>query len=93
MEVDSSCQKEYESKIGQALEDLRRQHDHQVQLYKLELEQTYQAKVRAFPMGGREAVGQPCPGERGHLETSGAPGLKPYPGPSLGGGLPSQRSP
>ncbi|XP_034281718.1 lamin-B2 [Pantherophis guttatus] len=45
VEVDSSCQKEYESKIGQALEDLRRQHDHQVQLYKLELEQTYQAKL------------------------------------------------
>ncbi|XP_058019736.1 lamin-B2 isoform X2 [Ahaetulla prasina] len=45
VEVDSSCQKEYESKIAQALEDLRRQHDHQVQLYKLELEQTYQAKL------------------------------------------------
>ncbi|KAM3855434.1 lamin-B2 [Vipera latastei] len=45
VEVDSSSQKEYESKIAQALEDLRRQHDHQVQLYKLELEQTYQAKL------------------------------------------------
>ncbi|KAM6466680.1 lamin-B2 [Liasis olivaceus] len=45
VEVDSSHQKEYESKIAQALEDLRRQHDDQVQLYKLELEQTYQAKL------------------------------------------------
>uniref|UniRef100_A0A8C6VGN5 Lamin B2 n=1 Tax=Naja naja TaxID=35670 RepID=A0A8C6VGN5_NAJNA len=45
VEVDSSCQKEYDSKVAQALEELRRQHDHQVQLYKLELEQTYQAKV------------------------------------------------
>ncbi|XP_039180313.1 lamin-B2 [Crotalus tigris] len=45
VEVDSSCHKEYKSKIAQALEDLRRQHDHQVQLYKLELEQTYQAKL------------------------------------------------
>uniref|UniRef100_A0A8C5RK42 Lamin B2 n=1 Tax=Laticauda laticaudata TaxID=8630 RepID=A0A8C5RK42_LATLA len=45
VEVDSSCQKEYESKVAQALEELRRQHDHQVQLYKVELEQTYQAKL------------------------------------------------
>ncbi|KAK9408833.1 lamin-B2 [Crotalus adamanteus] len=45
VEVDSSCHKEYKSKIAQALEDLRRQHDHQVQLYKLELEQTYHAKL------------------------------------------------
>ncbi|ETE56310.1 hypothetical protein L345_17979, partial [Ophiophagus hannah] len=45
VEVDSSCQKEYDSKVAQALEELRRQHDHQVQLYKLELEQTYQAKL------------------------------------------------
>ncbi|XP_032064476.1 lamin-B2 [Thamnophis elegans] len=45
VEVDSGCQKDYESKVAQALEELRRQHDHQVQLYKLELEQTYQAKL------------------------------------------------
>ncbi|KAI6072156.1 Lamin-B2 [Aix galericulata] len=44
-EVDTSRQQEYESKMAQALEDLRNQHDEQVKLYKLELEQTYQAKL------------------------------------------------
>ncbi|NXA42547.1 LMNB2 protein, partial [Eudromia elegans] len=45
IEVDTSRQQEYESKMAQALEDLRNQHDEQVKLYKLELEQTYQAKL------------------------------------------------
>ncbi|XP_015276336.1 PREDICTED: lamin-B2 [Gekko japonicus] len=45
VEVDSGHQHEYQSKMAQALEDLRSQHDEQVRLYKLELEQTYQAKL------------------------------------------------
>ncbi|XP_062452048.1 lamin-B2 isoform X3 [Rhea pennata] len=45
VEVDTSRQQEYESKMAQALEDLRNQHDEQVKLYKMELEQTYQAKL------------------------------------------------
>ncbi|KAF1463387.1 Lamin-B2, partial [Spheniscus demersus] len=45
VEVDTSRQQEYESKMTQALEDLRNQHDEQVKLYKMELEQTYQAKL------------------------------------------------
>ncbi|KAL8177996.1 UNVERIFIED_CONTAM: Lamin-B2 [Gekko kuhli] len=45
VEVDSGHQQEYQSKMAQALEDLRSQHDEQVRLYKLELEQTYQAKL------------------------------------------------
>ncbi|XP_053152903.1 lamin-B2 [Hemicordylus capensis] len=45
VEVDSSRQHEYESKIAQTLGDLRNQHDEQVRSYKLELEQTYQAKL------------------------------------------------
>lgn len=45
VEVDSGHQQDYQSKMAQALEDLRSQHDEQVRLYKLELEQTYQAKV------------------------------------------------
>ncbi|XP_032992434.1 lamin-B2 isoform X1 [Lacerta agilis] len=45
VEVDSGRQPECESKISQTLEDLRQQHDEQVRLYKLELEQTYQAKL------------------------------------------------
>ncbi|XP_034513332.1 lamin-B2 [Ailuropoda melanoleuca] len=45
VEVDSSRQQEYDFKMAQALEELRSQHDEQVRLYKLELEQTYQAKL------------------------------------------------
>lgn len=45
MEVDSSRQQEYDFKMAQALEDLRSQHDEQVRLYRLELEQTYQNKL------------------------------------------------
>ncbi|XP_075400869.1 lamin-B2 [Tenrec ecaudatus] len=45
VEVDSSRQQEYDFKMAQALEELRNQHDEQVRLYRLELEQTYQAKL------------------------------------------------
>ncbi|XP_063002926.1 lamin-B2 [Elgaria multicarinata webbii] len=45
VEVDSGRRQEYESKVAQTLEDLRSQHDEQVQLYKQELEHTYQAKL------------------------------------------------
>ncbi|KAL1783102.1 lamin-B2 isoform X1 [Sigmodon hispidus] len=45
VEVDNSRQQEYDFKMAQALEDLRSQHDEQVRLYRLELEQTYQAKL------------------------------------------------
>ncbi|XP_048954327.1 lamin-B2 isoform X5 [Canis lupus dingo] len=45
VEVDSSRQQEYDFRMAQALEELRSQHDEQVRLYKLELEQTYQAKL------------------------------------------------
>lgn len=52
VEVDSSRQQEYDFRMAQALDELRSQHDEQVRLYKLELEQTYQAKVRAGGAGG-----------------------------------------
>ncbi|XP_045845984.1 lamin-B2 [Meles meles] len=45
VEVDSSRQQEYDFRMAQALDELRSQHDEQVRLYKLELEQTYQAKL------------------------------------------------
>ncbi|XP_054835703.1 lamin-B2 [Eublepharis macularius] len=45
VEVDSGQKQDYQTKMAQALEDLRSQHDEQVRLYKLELEQTYQAKL------------------------------------------------
>ncbi|XP_030076169.1 lamin-B2 isoform X1 [Microcaecilia unicolor] len=45
VEVDTGRQYEYDSKLAQALEELRNQHDEQVKMYKTELEQTYQAKL------------------------------------------------
>ncbi|EHB14632.1 Lamin-B2 [Heterocephalus glaber] len=45
VEVDSSRQQEYDFKMAQALEELRSQHDEQVRLYRLELEQSYQTKL------------------------------------------------
>ncbi|XP_047231134.1 lamin-B2 [Girardinichthys multiradiatus] len=45
VEVDSGVRQDYESKLALALQDLRRQHDEQVSLYKEELEQTFQAKL------------------------------------------------
>ncbi|XP_050924419.1 LOW QUALITY PROTEIN: lamin-B2-like [Lates calcarifer] len=45
VEVDSGVRQDYEFKLAQALQDLRRQHDEQVYLYKEELEQTFQAKL------------------------------------------------
>ncbi|XP_077082030.1 lamin-B2 [Siphateles boraxobius] len=45
VEVDSGLQQDYEFKLGQALQDLRRQHEQQVQIYKEELQHTYMAKL------------------------------------------------
>ncbi|XP_072261305.1 lamin-B2 [Pyxicephalus adspersus] len=45
VEVDRGNRYDYESKLAQALDELRKQHDEQVKLYKEELEQTYQAKL------------------------------------------------
>lgn len=45
VEVDSGMQQDYEFKLAQALQDLRRQHEEQVQIYKEELQQTFKAKL------------------------------------------------
>lgn len=45
VEVDSGAQQDYEYKLAQALQDLRRQHEEQVQIYKDELRQTFMAKL------------------------------------------------
>ncbi|XP_075997684.1 lamin-B2 [Genypterus blacodes] len=45
VEVDSGVRQDFEFKLAEALQDLRRQHDEQVSLYKAELEQTFQAKL------------------------------------------------
>ncbi|XP_062412591.1 lamin-B2 [Sardina pilchardus] len=45
VEVDSGAQPDYESKLAHALQDLRRQHEEQMQIYKEELEITFQSKL------------------------------------------------
>ncbi|XP_060797257.1 lamin-B2 [Neoarius graeffei] len=45
VEVDTGAKQEYECKLAQALQDLRKEHEEQVNLYKTELEQTFQAKL------------------------------------------------
>ncbi|XP_058494007.1 lamin-B2 [Solea solea] len=45
VEVDSGVRQDYEFKLAQALQDLRKQHDEQVSLYKGELEHTFQSKL------------------------------------------------
>ncbi|XP_046882863.1 lamin-B2 [Hypomesus transpacificus] len=45
VEVDSGGQHDYEFKLAQALQDLRRQHEEQVSIYKEELEYTFKAKL------------------------------------------------
>ncbi|KAE8588841.1 hypothetical protein XENTR_v10022770 [Xenopus tropicalis] len=45
VEMDNGRQREFESKLADALQDLRAQHEGQVGLYKEELEKTYNAKL------------------------------------------------
>lgn len=45
VELDSGHQQEYESKLSEALTEMRTQHDLQIQLYKEEIEKTYNAKL------------------------------------------------
>lgn len=45
VEVDSGRQQEFESKLADALTELRGQHEEQVRIYKEEIEKTYNAKV------------------------------------------------
>ncbi|PWA16114.1 hypothetical protein CCH79_00016844 [Gambusia affinis] len=50
VEVDSGVRQDYEFKLAQALQDLRKQHDEQISLYKEELEQTFKAKLENAKM-------------------------------------------
>ncbi|XP_043974272.1 lamin-A-like [Gambusia affinis] len=45
VEIDSGRQQEFESKLAEALTELRTQHEDQVHIYKEELEKTYQSKL------------------------------------------------
>ncbi|KAG7469573.1 hypothetical protein MATL_G00130270 [Megalops atlanticus] len=45
VEIDSGRQQEFESKLAEALTELRAQHDQQLSMYKEEIEKTYSAKL------------------------------------------------
>ncbi|XP_072555818.1 lamin-B2 isoform X2 [Paramormyrops kingsleyae] len=45
VEVDSGTKQDYDYKLAQALQDLRRQHEEQVAVYRTELEHTFRAKL------------------------------------------------
>lgn len=55
MEIDNGKQREFESRLSDALQELRAQHEDQVEQYKKELEKTYSAKVLPLP------TALPCP--------------------------------
>lgn len=46
VELDSGRQVDYESKLAEALVEMRAQHEEQLRLYKEEVEKTYNSKVR-----------------------------------------------
>ena len=52
VEIDNGKQREFESRLADALQELRAQHEDQVEQYKKELEKTYSAKVPARPPPG-----------------------------------------
>lgn len=45
VEVDSGRQKEFESKLAEAMQQLRQEHEAQIRQYKDDLEHTFSAKV------------------------------------------------
>lgn len=55
VEIDNGRQREFESKLSEALQELRSQHEAQIRLYKDELEKTYAAKV-----SGANVPPSPC---------------------------------
>ncbi|KAK6308685.1 hypothetical protein J4Q44_G00201480 [Coregonus suidteri] len=49
VELDSGMTQDYKFQLAQALQDLRKQHEEQVSIYKEELGNTFQAKTEAVP--------------------------------------------
>lgn len=58
MEIDNGRQREFESKLSEALQELRNQHEAQIRLYKEELEKTYGAKVSSTHLSSSHTL--PC---------------------------------
>lgn len=46
VELDNGRQQEFESKLAEALMEMRNQHELQIKMYKEEIEKTYNSKVK-----------------------------------------------
>lgn len=46
VELDNGHQQEFESKLAEALIEMRNQHELQIKMYKEEIEKTYNSKVK-----------------------------------------------
>lgn len=46
VELDNGRQQEFESKLAEALMEMRNQHEMQIKMYKEEIEKTYNSKVK-----------------------------------------------
>lgn len=60
VEIDSGRQQEFESKLAEALTDLRNQHEDQLRIYKEEIEKTYNSKVENLPVDIHSILYQLC---------------------------------
>ena len=58
VEMDNGLQQDFESKLSEALTEMRSQHELQVKMYKDELEKTYNSKVHPHPHRQDEARGK-----------------------------------
>lgn len=57
VELDNGRQQEFESKLAEALMEMRNQHELQIKMYKEEIEKTYNSKVK-LTMSPYEIVNQ-----------------------------------
>lgn len=57
VELDNGHQQEFESKLAEALIEMRNQHELQIKMYKEEIEKTYNCKVKIHNLH-REIVNQ-----------------------------------
>ena len=53
VEMDNGLQQDFESKLSEALMEMRSQHELQVKMYKDELEKTYNSKVHHLHRQGK----------------------------------------
>lgn len=56
VEVDSGRQREFESKLAEVMQQLRQDHEHQLQEYKGEMHKTFSSRVTTLAMPSGSSV-------------------------------------